>query len=298
MTCLIKANSLSKNYGAKRALDNVSFEVEEGAAVALVGPNGAGKTTLFSILCGYLPASSGDVSILGRAPSSPQNFGQLAALPQDALLDPQFTIGHQLSFYSGLQGFSGKNKIIEVERVLELVGLPDAIKEKPTDLSHGMRKRAAIAQALIGTPKIILLDEATAGLDPKHARDIRSIISSLSGDITFLLSSHDLSELERLCTKVLYIESGRLKEHSVTNEESVDHYLTLRMEHSYPALESELQKITGIIEVSRSIEKEYLIKSSNSEHEQVDVNVLKLCHANGWRYRQLINGKTLENQLF
>ena len=123
MTVLIQAQSLSKNYGAKRALDNVSFEINKGAPVALVGPNGAGKTTLFSLLCGYILPSSGKLSVMGHTPGSAALFGKLTALPQDAQLDPRFSIAHQLNFYGQLQGLDGAVRKKETARVLELVGL-------------------------------------------------------------------------------------------------------------------------------------------------------------------------------
>jgi len=299
MSSLIEVKSLTKNFGAKKALNNVSFQIEKGAPVALVGPNGAGKTTLFSIMCGYLKASSGTVSILGNKPGHPSTFGKLAALPQDALLDPRFSIAHQLTFYAKLQGINNKKAKLEVERTLDLVGLSDVINEKPTALSHGMRKRVAIAQSLIGKPEIVMLDEATAGLDPKHARDVRELVASLSDETTFILSSHDLSELERLCQHVLYIENGVLQEHQTINVNDNLQYLTLRMERQYPGFEAALSELLEIKQVENTQDKEYLITAENDETTQsIDIAVLQLCHQNSWRYRQMINGKTLENQLF
>ena len=213
MSTLIKVSGLNKFFGDKHALNNVDFEIVKGPPVALVGPNGAGKTTLFSVLCGYLQPSSGQVGIFDAKPGTKATFGRLAALPQDAQLDPSFTIAHQLSFYGQLQGLSKRKSKMEVERTLELVGLSDVLKEKPEALSHGMRKRVTIAQALIGSPDIVMLDEATAGLDPLHAREIRQLVASLSDEITFILSSHDLNELERLWQQVLYLDKGQLQQH-------------------------------------------------------------------------------------
>ncbi|MFT7185315.1 MAG: ABC-2 type transport system ATP-binding protein, partial [Pseudohongiellaceae bacterium] len=164
MSGIIHCENLSKRYGSNLALDNVSFELESGSPIALVGPNGAGKTTLFSILCGYLNPSSGRVSLLGHKPGSSKLFGQVSALPQDAQLDPSFTIHEQLSFYARLEGYDGKAAKIEASRVLELIQLTEAMSSLPSSLSHGMRKRVAIAQALIGKPKLVFLDEPTAGL--------------------------------------------------------------------------------------------------------------------------------------
>ncbi|WP_371193881.1 ABC transporter ATP-binding protein [Glaciecola sp. SC05] len=298
MTTLISASGLSKQFGSKLALNKVNFEISKGAPVALVGPNGAGKTTLFSLLCGYIFPSAGELSILGHAPGSSKLFGQLAALPQDAQFDPRFSIIHQLSFYGRLQGLSKAKAKQESERVLELVDLSAAAKQNPTDLSHGMRKRVAIAQALIGEPKIVMLDEATAGLDPIHARAIRELVSSLSSETTFILSSHDLTELERLCGQVLHLDQGILSEHSAQSQSQDDkRFITLQLSQSYPNVEETLQALPSVIKVYMSQAKEYVVEFDACE-SAFDILLLECCHAHNWQYRQLINGHTLENQIF
>ena len=297
---IISASGLNKFFGDKQALNNVSFEIEKGAPVALVGPNGAGKTTLFSLLCGYIQPTSGQISVLGATPGSKATFGRLAALPQDAQLDPRFSIIHQLKFYGQLQGFDNKKSRFEAERTLDLVGLKEVLHEKPSALSHGMRKRVTIAQALIGSPEIVMLDEATAGLDPKHAREIREVVANLSQETTFILSSHDLSELERLCQQVLYLEHGVMQQHQTLANETCQGFLTLRMAQQQPDLISALKSINQITDVVNTQDREYLISMTTTEESSVplDMQVLQLCHDNNWAYRQLINGKTLENQLF
>lgn len=299
MSLLIKVDKLSKSFGDKKALTNVSFEINKGEPIALVGPNGAGKTTLFSILCGYLPYDSGEVSIFNAKPGSSAVFNKLAALPQDAQLDPGYTIQDQLAFYAQLQGFNKKESLIEAHRTLDLVGLTDNNKVKPLELSHGMRKRVSIAQSLIGSPQIIMLDEATAGLDPKHAKDVREIVSNLSHDITFILSSHDLSELERLCDKVLYLENGHLKQHQTLTSNHTEHYLTVRMKQNYDDFIQTIELLPSVKNVTIIQGKEYLISYEPSVDEQsLDVEFLTVLHHQKWSYTQLFNGKTLENQLF
>lgn len=298
MSTLIKASGLSKKYGSKLALNNVSFEINSGAPVALVGPNGAGKTTLFSLLCGYIFQSSGQLQIMGNKPGSHKLFGQLTALPQDAQLDPRFSIIHQLTFYGQLQGFSRTKAKQESERVLELVGLSDVAKQRPKDLSHGMRKRVTIGQALFGEPQIVMLDEATAGLDPIHAREVRELVSSLSNETTFILSSHDLSELERLCGQVLHLDKGILTEHAAQTQVSNDtHFITLQLTQKYQGIEDILRELPSVTHVYMSQTKEYVIEYKKSV-QAFDIALLQCCHEQGWHYRQLINGHTLENQIF
>ncbi len=299
MSTLIQVKGLNKFFGEKHALNNVDFDIEKGSPVALIGPNGAGKTTLFSILCGYIQPSAGSVSVFGAAPGSNATFGRLAALPQDAQLDPRFSIAHQLSFYGQLQGFNKKKSSIEVERTLELVGLSDILNEKPEALSHGMRKRVTIAQALMGSPEIVMFDEATAGLDPLHAREIRQLVASLSNEVTFILSSHDLNELERLCQQVLYLDKGVLQHNSSISENIDFSYFTLRMEKQESALIDGLKSIEQVVDVVNSQDKEYLISvNQNQGGAPLDIQILQMCHQNKWSYRQLTNGKTLENTLF
>ena len=298
MTVLIQAQGLSKNYGAKRALDNVSFEINKGAPVALVGPNGAGKTTLFSLLCGYILPSSGKLSVMGYTPGSAALFGKLTALPKDAQLDPRFSIAHQLNFYGQLQGLSGAVRKKETARVLELVGLSEVAKQRPDDLSHGMRKRVTIAQALIGSPEIVMLDEATAGLDPIHAREVRELVSSLSNEATFILSSHDLTELERLCSQVLHLDKGVLSEHQArSSTQDNKHFITLQLNQQYDDVEAKLAGLAHVHHVYMSQAKEYVIEFEKTA-EPFDINLLHFCYQQGWQYRQLVNGHTLENQIF
>jgi ABC-2 type transport system ATP-binding protein len=297
MKPLITASGLTKSYGAKRALNNVSFEINAGAPVALVGPNGAGKTTLFSVLCGYIAPTKGQIEILGQSPGSAQLFNKVSALPQDAQLDPRFNIDQQLAFYAKLQGMSSKRSQTEALRVLELVGLSDVAKHRAGDLSHGMRKRVTIAQALIGAPQIVLLDEATAGLDPIHAREVRELVSQLSEHATFILSSHDLSELERLCSQVLYLDNGVLSEHQTKQHSAATRYYTLMLTENYQHVAEQLQSLSAVTRVYMSQHKEYVIEYQPTD-EPLDIALLNFCHQQNWQYRQLVNGHTLENQLF
>ncbi|MBB1422827.1 ABC transporter ATP-binding protein [Pseudoalteromonas sp. SG43-7] len=299
MSTLIHATGLTKQYGNKLALDQVSFEIQQGAPVALVGPNGAGKTTLFSLLCGYILPTKGTLNIIGHNPGSSELFGKLSALPQDAQLDPRFSIAHQLAFYGQLQGLSNKQSQAEAIRVLELVGLADVAKQRSDDLSHGMRKRVTIGQALIGKPQIVMLDEATAGLDPIHAREVREVVANLSSEATFILSSHDLTELERLCSHVLHLDKGKLTEHPThsDNSELESGFITLLLSEHYPDVEEKIQALADVSKVYMSQAKEYVIEYQKTA-TPFDITILQHCYQQGWRYRQLVNGHTLENQIF
>ena len=183
---MIELQNLSKHFGPVRALDGIDLSIDQVKPTGLVGPNGAGKTTLFSVLCGFLNPTSGRVRIAGHPPLAKALHGQIAILPQDAALSPAVPIAKQLEFMAQLQGFDRRGARAETARTLELVNLSDVAMRPPEALSHGMRKRAAIAQAFIGEPDLVLLDEPTAGLDPNTAAPIRELIRTTAHERKFV----------------------------------------------------------------------------------------------------------------
>jgi ABC-2 type transport system ATP-binding protein len=301
MRALIECHDLTMTYGNKKALNTISFEVQAGQPIALVGPNGAGKSTLFGILAGYMSASSGEAKILGHKVGSPELIGRIGALPQDAMFDPNLSILQQLSFLARLQGFERLTSIKEATRVLELMQLSDTAKEKITALSHGMKKRVAIAQALMGKPELVLLDEPTAGLDPENARNIRQQVMALSGETTFVISSHNLAELERLCEQVLHLDQGELKTHQIIGQSAKQQtmaYLTLRLEVENKALKSEIKQLKGVSQVDSKQGDELIIRYNYTENALLDQQLLQLLAKHKILYRQITHGQSLEDQLF
>ncbi len=204
-------NGLSKYYGQIRAVCDLSFAIPRGAVCGLLGPNGAGKTTTFRILCGYLKPTGGSVTIFGHKPGSePLLHGRVLALPQDAILPSSSTIRAFLRYLGSLQGLSGQKLVAEVERVLSLVGLTDAGGQSGKSMSHGMARRVALASSLLGSPEVVLLDEPTGGLDPRNAHAVRQIISALAGKCTVVIASHNLAEIQEICSHVAIIDHGKL----------------------------------------------------------------------------------------
>ncbi len=205
----IVLEKLSKHFGPKRAVDEVTFEVQEGHTYGLIGPNGAGKTTTFSMMCGYLFPTDGSIRILGADPFEPGALkGKVGVLPQDAILPPSWPVGALLTYYGQLSGLANAEQ--EAKRVLEKVQLPETWNLFANQLSHGMAKRVSMAQALMGSPPVIFLDEPTAGLDPKIAASVRGIIRELKGQHTVVVSSHNLQELEELCDASAILDKGKL----------------------------------------------------------------------------------------
>lgn len=206
----LQVQGVSRSYGSVQALSGVDWCVQEGGIHGLVGPNGAGKTTLLSVTCGFLPADTGTVHIRGVevTPGTPPTPGLIGVLPQDAALPHRQKIGPVLAYYGRLMGLGSVEAAVEARRVLKLVGLEEVYSRRPRTLSHGMYKRVGIAQSLIGSPAIILLDEPTAGLDPNAAREVRSLLRGLRAHGTIVVSSHNLAEIEDLCSEVTILHQG------------------------------------------------------------------------------------------
>lgn len=199
-----------KTFGPARALDGLDFRVPTGSVCGFVGPNGAGKTTAFSVVSGFLPPDDGTVDILGTGGFDPWTLkGRLGVLPQDAELPDRHTPRELLRHLGRLQGLSRAEAVREADAKLALVGLGDRADHAIRTLSHGMRRRVAVASALVGDPELVLLDEPLAGLDPVQARALRDALAALRGIRTLVVSSHDLHELERLCDWVVMLDHGR-----------------------------------------------------------------------------------------
>lgn len=208
-TAAIRVDHVTKQFGPKTAVNDVSFEVQAGHCYGLIGPNGAGKTTTFSMMCGFLAPTSGRIEVLGTDSSAPGALKRkVGVLPQDAVLPPLWPVGQLLTYWAELSELSDPEA--EARRALDRVQLPETWAVQAGALSHGMAKRVAMAQALMGSPPVILLDEPTAGLDPKIAAAVRELIRELKGQHTLVVSSHNLQELEELCDATAILDKGKL----------------------------------------------------------------------------------------
>jgi ABC-type multidrug transport system ATPase subunit len=222
--------SVVKRYGGKTALSELSLVVPRRAICALIGPNGSGKTTTMGVLAGLLRPEAGQVDILGSGPFDVRRHGgRVAIMPQDSVPSPHVPIVESLTYYAELSGLPRGDARREAELWLARVHLGDRQKSRYGTLSHGMRRRYSIAQAMLGSPELILLDEPTSGLDPELVVEVRRIIAAHRGRATVLVSSHILSELEALCDHAIFLDGGRCVRQGpmseVTGRDTVVRYL-------------------------------------------------------------------------
>jgi ABC-2 type transport system ATP-binding protein len=209
---MIEVEGLTKYYGRLAAIKNVSFRIESGDIVGFLGPNGAGKTTTMRILTCFTPASEGRVTILGKdvRKDSLEIRQKLGYLPESVPLYEWMRVGSYLEFVARAKGVSSSSRRQEIERVTESVGLTAVIPKLIRWLSKGYRQRVGLAQALIGDPPILILDEPTIGLDPRQIREIRQLIKGFAQNRTVILSTHILPEVSQICDRVLIINKGTI----------------------------------------------------------------------------------------
>jgi ABC-2 type transport system ATP-binding protein len=211
----IRIAGLTKRFQSTTAVDGVTLGVAVGSIYGLIGPNGAGKTTTFSILAGYLRPTEGSVQVLGFAPSAVDALrARLGVLPQDAVLPATDTVGEFLLHLARLQGLPHAKALEASHVALDEVAGGAWWNQRCGSLSHGMAKRVALAQAFLGDPEVVLLDEPTAGLDPRVAWEMRQLIKAKTTARdrrrTILISSHNLQELEEICDAAAILDRGRL----------------------------------------------------------------------------------------
>lgn len=210
---MITVENLTKYYGKNRAVNRISFTINDNEILGFLGPNGAGKSTTMNMIAGYLPMTSGSVSIYGHDISNEPGKAKLniGYLPEIPPVYPDMKVREYLSFCTGLKKVPFKERKKEIERVMELLKITDVQTRLIKNLSKGYKQRVAFAQALIGNPKFLILDEPTVGLDPNQVIEVRNIISDLKKEHSVIFSSHILSEISAVCDRVVIINKGEIK---------------------------------------------------------------------------------------
>ena len=209
---MIEVSRLTKQYGNHLAVDDVSFTVADGQICGLLGPNGAGKSTIMNILTGYLSATSGQVTVAGHPLPEEADAAKACVgyLPEQPPLYPEMTVQEYLTFAAELKGVKKAERKEQVCRAARRTGLETVLPRLIRSLSKGYKQRVGIAQALLGSPRLIILDEPTVGLDPAQVIEIRKLIRELGRAHTVILSSHILSEVQAVCQQILILSKGHL----------------------------------------------------------------------------------------
>lgn len=259
---MIEVRNLSKSYGNKLAVDNISFTANESEILGFLGPNGAGKSTTMNMLTGYLSSSGGEalingIDVLEDPIGAKKNIGYL---PEQPPLYQDMTVNEYLNFVYDLKKCK-LPKHSHLNEICSLVKITDVRKRVIRNLSKGYRQRVGVAQALVGNPSTLILDEPTVGLDPKQIIEIRTLIRKLGKNHTVILSSHILSEVQAVCDRIVVIDKGKLVANDTTENLSrslsADHKLTVQIEGANKEVQALLKQIPDMVEVhmNREVEK-------------------------------------------
>ncbi len=223
---VLRLSGVVKRFGRCRALDGLSLEVPAGVAMGLVGSNGAGKTTSFAVIAGYERLHAGTIDLFGEGPFDPgRHAGRVAVMPQDAIFPSYASVRGVLTYFARLQGISPSHIEKAVSTVLDWVHLSDRAAAQIRTLSHGMRRRVVIAQAFLGEPALVMLDEPMSGLDPREVANMRQLLKERPGSQTIIISSHNLHEIERICDHVAFIRKGKLVRQTKVSDVTGRHHV-------------------------------------------------------------------------
>ncbi len=280
---MIEISGLAKKYGAGYAVKNLNLKIEDGLIYGFLGPNGAGKTTTMNIITGYLSATEGSVIVNGHdVLKEPEEAKAcIGYLPETPPLYPEMTVMEYLGFAAELKKIGKKERSSQIEKVMEMTEL-DAVREKLIrNLSKGYRQRVGMAQALLGFPDIVILDEPTVGLDPKQIIEVRDMIRSLKGKHTVILSSHILSEVSAVCDRMLILSKGRLAAEGTPEELEA-------MMHGSESVElwvkGEAESVLNVLGSIEGIEETEALPC-DSERERAGVSAFKIKPAEGREIR-------------
>jgi ABC-2 type transport system ATP-binding protein len=245
---LLEVQHLTKSFGTRKVVDDVSFSVRQGQTIGLLGPNGAGKSTTVNIICGLLQADSGHVKLSGQEMSAGNNQAKqkLGLVPQDLALFEDLSARENLKIFGALYGLSGNRLQTRCDAVLELVSLSDRAKDKAATFSGGMKRRLNIAAALLHEPELLILDEPTVGVDPQSRNAIFDALEQLkSQGRSLIYTSHYMEEVERLADHIVIIDDGKL----IANESPADLFkrlpahAALELQLAQPLAAPQLQKL-------------------------------------------------------
>ena len=303
---MVEVKNLTKRYGVNMALNNVSFKVEEGTIVGFLGPNGAGKSTTMNIVTGYLSATSGEVTVSGKNTlDEPNEVKKLIGyLPEQPPLYLDMTVKEYLNFMYELKKVKLPREK-HIKEICQLTKIDNVYDRLIGNLSKGYRQRVGIAQALLGNPPVLILDEPTVGLDPKQIIEIRTLIKNLGRNHTVILSSHILPEVQAVCERIIVINNGRIVADGATDtlahDLSPDHRLILRAEGPEKEMVHALLNVPGVVDAYSLGEKEsgiYELSVESTPDKDIRRDVFALMARKGWPMLALRNTDLTLEDLF
>ena len=250
---MIQVQNLVRRYGKNTAVGNVSFDIKPNEVVGLLGHNGAGKTTIMKMLSGYLEPNAGSIHIAGidMATGSREIQEQLGYLPENLPIYPEMLLADYLDYAATLKRIPAKERMDAVRDVVVAADLQDRILDPIDTLSRGMRQRLGVAQALLGKPRLIILDEPTNGLDPEQTDHMRRLIKQLARRATIILSTHIMQEVEAVCDRVLILSRGKLVLDETLQDLCCTSALRLRVCDGNPSLATYLERLPQVTKVVR-----------------------------------------------
>ncbi|GHF94370.1 ABC transporter ATP-binding protein [Thalassotalea marina] len=255
---MLNVSHLTRSYGSFVAVDDVSFSINKGEILGLLGHNGAGKTTMMKMISGYLEANAGDVLLDGMSITDNAKAIQreLGYLPENLPVYPEMTVAEYLDYAADLKGLSDLVKVDEIKRAIKATDLAAKLLAPIHTLSRGYKQRVGVAQAILGQPKLLILDEPTNGLDPEQTQHMRRLIKEISKNATVILSTHIMQEVDALCDRVIILKAGKIALDEKL--ETLKHSKNIVLETDYQLLE-QLQQIVNVVTVEQITDERLLI---------------------------------------
>lgn len=261
---MIQVENITKKYGSFTAVNNINFEIEEGEIVGFLGPNGAGKSTTMNMITGFIEPTSGRIIVDGydisKKPKKAKK--QIGYMPEGVPLYSDLTVKEFVTYMAEIKGVDKKEKKEKIQNVLEATGLTDVQNKLTKNLSRGYKQRVSMAGALVGDPKVIILDEPTVGLDPKQVTEIRALIKELGKEHTVILSSHILSEVSQICNRVIIINKGQIV--AIDTPENLENKV-VQNNSIYVTVEDPENKMNKIKEKLESVQEIKLITENEDK---------------------------------
>ena len=271
---MIEVKNVTKKYGKVVAVDNISFTIKDGEIIGLLGPNGAGKSTTMNMITGFIEPTEGTIVIDGfdieKKPRKAKK--EIGYMPEGVPIYTDMTVKEFVTYMAEIKKVDRKTRKEQVEKIIEETGLKDVEKKLTRNLSRGYKQRVSMAGALVGEPKILILDEPTVGLDPKQITEIRNLIKSLGKTHTIILSSHILSEVSQICQKVIIINKGKII--AVDTPENLENKVTNKND-IYVTVEDTENKIKEVAKNIKEITKIELIKENDDKTKQYLIETTK-----------------------